>query len=154
MIRKTSTWSNTYCDSQEKCNCLVEVSELQGCCSQGTLDRMIFFNQKDFGRCSRIKIKQSWKLNEVTLQGTSISHPKALLSRWFSMSQGGICDRSLDGKWSIHISHSFTSINQWNWSLGNRSSIKAFFCRRLRNWSVTHSANGPWKKKFELYFPY
>ena len=34
----------------------------------------------------------------LTLLGTNISHPNALLSRWFSFSQGGICDRSLEGK--------------------------------------------------------
>ena len=25
---------------------------------------------------------------------------------------------------------------------------------RKKTWKVAHLANGPWKKKFELYFPY
>ena len=44
-----------------------------------------------------------WKNNmkKGTYLGTHISHPKVFLSRWFSFSQGGICDRFLEGTYCI-----------------------------------------------------
>ena len=40
---------------------------------------------------------------QITLQGTNISPKNDILSRWLSFSQGGICDRSLEGTFFLTV---------------------------------------------------
>ncbi len=47
-----------------------------------------------------------------TLQGTNISPTKALLSRWFSFSHGGICDRFLEGIFPVYL-HFHVLLSHW-----------------------------------------
>ena len=44
-----------------------------------------------------VMLSQTGMTGRITLQGTNISPKNGILSRWFSFSQGGICDRSREG---------------------------------------------------------
>ncbi len=58
---------------------------------------------------------KQFTLPKTTLLGTNIPLSKALLSRWFSFSQGGTCDRSLEGNISLFKrDHFFQEISASN----------------------------------------
>ena len=87
---------------------------------------------RSWGLLCRTKNQQDWKLkmiickrgissSEVLSSGSiytagydHISHRKALLSRYFSFSPGGICYRSLEGK-SLSLNSAWCISSSWFW---------------------------------------
>ena len=90
------------------------------------LAKLYIISKRKTGRISRLQTRRFYEMCRFTVLGTNMFLRKVLLSRWFSLSKCGICDRSLEGTqyFSLAVFHAhfaaifFLNLGMGLWAFG------------------------------------